>query len=105
MIVVLRRGWAVLVGGLFTPAATFASSYGSGALEWESPLAKVSSSIKGPVAFAISLLAIVVCGATLVWGGEISDFVRRLVMLVLVISLIVFAGSLLQSLFGVGALL
>jgi type IV secretion system protein VirB2 len=72
-------------------------------LDWETPLQKFSDSIKGPVAFVIALMGIVVTGASLIWGGEINEFVRRLVMMIMVISLIVFATSLLSNLFGVGA--
>ena len=69
-------------------------------LEWEGPLKKFVDSIKGPVAFSISLLGIVVCGAMLVFGGEINEFVRRFIMLVMVVSVIIFAASLLSNLFG-----
>jgi type IV secretion system protein VirB2 len=74
---------------------------GGGALPWESPLQTIADSISGPVAYAISLIGIVVAGAMLVWGGEINEFARRIIMLVLVISLIVFATQLLSTLFNV----
>ncbi len=77
---------------------------GSG-LEWETPLQKIRDSVTGPVAYAISLLGIVVTGAILVFGGEINEFVRRLIMLVLVISLMVFAADLLNTLFNKGAVI
>ncbi len=86
------------------PDAAQASTSGGG-LEWESPLQKFGDSIKGPVAFVISLMGIVVCGAMLIWGGEINEFVRRFVMVILVISLLVFASSILTSLFGIGAII
>ena len=60
----------------------------------------------GPIAYAISLMGIVVAGAMLVWGGEIGEFVRRIIMLTLAISLIVFAANILATLFNVsGAVL
>jgi type IV secretion system protein VirB2 len=74
---------------------------GGGALPWESPLQTIADSISGPVAYAISLIGIVVAGAMLVWGGEINEFARRIIMLVLVISLIIFATQLLSTLFNV----
>jgi type IV secretion system protein VirB2 len=37
----------------------------------------------------------------LVWGGEIGDFVRRIIMLTLAISLIVFSANILATLFSV----
>lgn len=78
---------------------------GGQGLQWEGPIAKIRDSISGPVAFAIALLGIVVCGAMLIWGGEISEFVRRLIMLVMVISLIVFANSILTGALFSGAML
>ena len=47
----------------------------------------------------------VVTGAILVFGGEINEFVRRIIMLVLVISLMVFAADLLNTLFNKGAVI
>ena len=44
-----------------------------------------------------------VAGAMLIWGGEINEFARKLIMVVLVIALIVAATNLLSTLFGVGA--
>lgn len=79
---------------------------GGGALPWETPLQVISTSITGPVAYAISLIGIVVAGAMLVWGGEINEFARRIIMLTLVISMIVFASNILSTLFNVtGAVL
>jgi len=71
----------------------------AGNLPWESPLKSLRESFSGPVAFAISLIGIIVCGAMLVWGGEINEFARRGIMLVLVVALIVLANSVLTSLF------
>jgi type IV secretion system protein TrbC len=98
----IRNWWIVFC--LF-PAQVLAASSGGNGLEWETPLQRVANSIKGPVAFGVSLLAIVACGCALAFGGEIGEFVRRIIMLVLVISVIVFAASILQNLFGVGALI
>jgi len=81
----------------------YATAAGGPGLPWESPLTTLTDSIKGPVAFAISLLGIVVCGALLIWGGEISEFVRRGVMLVLVIALLVLATNVLSGLFATAA--
>lgn len=89
------------------PELAFAADAGPGGgsgLQWEGPIARIRDSISGPIAFAIALLGIVVCGAMLIWGGEISEFVRRLIMLVLVICLIVFANSILTGALFAGAM-
>jgi type IV secretory pathway VirB2 component (pilin) len=94
-----------LVAVLLPESAAMASSAGGGGLPWETPLQTVVQSIQGPVAYGISLLGIVSAGAMLVWGGEINEFVRRVIMLVLVISLIVFAGNILTTLFSSAAVI
>ena len=99
--------WALLLFSviLLLPSLAHAASTGGSGLEWETPLQKIRDSVTGPVAYAISLLGIVVTGAILVFGGEINEFVRRLIMLVLVISLMVFAADLLNTLFNKGAVI
>ena len=87
------------------PEMVLAADSGGQGLPWEGPLQKVRDSITGPVAYSISLLGLVAAGAALVFGGEINEFVRRIIMLVLVISLIVFAGNILQDLFSKSAVL
>jgi type IV secretion system protein TrbC len=90
---------------LAAPDAAEAAASGGGGLPWETPLETLRDSITGPVAYAISLMGVVVAGATLVFGGEINDFVRRIIMLVLVISLIIFSTNILSTLFNAGAVI
>jgi type IV secretion system protein VirB2 len=78
---------------------------GEGAMPWESPLSKIQDSITGPVAMGISLLAIVAAGAGLVFGGEISGFIKTIIYIVLVIALIVAASSIMTNVFGKGMLI
>jgi type IV secretory pathway VirB2 component (pilin) len=86
------------------PDAAHAASTG-GSLPWDGPLTILRNDITGPVAFTISLLAMVACGAALVFGGEINEFVRRIIMLVLVASFIVGVTNLASSLGITGAVL
>jgi type IV secretory pathway VirB2 component (pilin) len=55
------------------PHAALAAAAGGGSLPWDAPL---TNDITGPVAFTISLLAMVACGAALAFGGEIHEFAR-----------------------------
>ena len=89
---------------LLLPSLAHASSTTTG-LQWETPLQKIRDSVTGPVAYGISLLGIVVTGAVLVFGGEINEFVRRIIMLVMVVSLMVFAADILNTLFNKGAVI
>lgn len=89
-------------GLLFLAPDVFASSTG---LPWEDPLSAMVNSIKGPVAFGISVIAIVAAGAGLIFGGEIGGFLKTAIILALIISLIVLAVNVLSSVFGIGSAL
>ncbi|EHP6673977.1 TrbC/VirB2 family protein [Campylobacter jejuni] len=81
-----------------------ASTTGAG-LPWESPLQTIKQSISGPVAFVISLLAIIAAGAGLVWGGELSGFLKTLIYIVIIIALVVGANSFMSLFTTSGALI
>ena len=96
----------VLVFGAINPAHAADATEGGGAgLPWEGPLTELKQSISGPVAFVIALLGIVACGATLIWGGEVSEFTRRIIYVVLVVCIIVFANTLLTGALFAGAVI
>lgn len=95
--------FVVLFGADPAHAADTTGGGGAG-LPWEGPLDKLRQSISGPVAFVIALLGIIACGATLIWGGEISEFTRRIIFVVLVVCLIVFANSMLTGALFSGAM-
>ena len=80
---------------LLFPDFAHASSTG---MPWESPLTKLVESITGPVAFGISVLALVASVAGLVFGGELSGLIKNMLFLALGISVIVFATNMLRSL-------
>lgn len=96
-------GTVVILALMFIPDFAHAASAAGGGLPWESPLEKLKDSITGPVAIGISLIAITVSGAMLIFGGEINEFGRRMIMVVLVIAVIVFAAQVLSSLTGKSA--
>jgi len=95
--------FALILLTAFHPDAALASSSGGGSLPWDTPLTTLKNDITGPVAFTISLLAMVACGAALVFGGEIHEFVRRIIMLVLVVSFIVGVTNMASALGITGA--
>lgn len=78
-----------------TPA--FAGSGGS--LPWEGPLEQIQESITGPVAGYIALAAVAIAGGMLIFGGELNDFARRLVYVVLVAGILLGATTIV-GLFG-----
>jgi type IV secretion system protein TrbC len=78
-------------------APAFASSGGS--LPWEGPLQQIQQSITGPVAGFIALAAVAIAGGMLIFGGELNDFARRLVYVVLVAGILLGATTIV-GLFG-----
>ena len=80
-----------------TAGPALASSGGS--LPWESPLQQIQQSITGPVAGFIALAAVAVAGGMLIFGGELNDFARRLMYVVLVAGILLGASQIV-ALFG-----
>lgn len=74
---------------------------GGGGLPWEGPLEQIQESITGPVAGAIALAAVAIAGGMLIFGGELNDFARRLVYIVLVAGILLGATQIV-GLFGAG---
>ncbi|PSM15902.1 TrbC/VirB2 family protein [Nitratireductor sp. StC3] len=80
-----------------TGTAALASS--GGGLPWEGPLQQIQQSITGPVAGFIALAAVAVAGGMLIFGGELNDFARRLMYVVLVAGILLGATQIV-GLFG-----
>ncbi|TPM98671.1 TrbC/VirB2 family protein [Mesorhizobium sp. B2-1-5] len=74
---------------------------GGGGLPWEGPLQQIQQSINGPVAGTIALAAVAIAGGMLIFGGELNDFARRLVYVVLVAGILLGATQIV-GLFGAG---
>lgn len=61
-------------------------------LPWEGPLCKVANSLKGPVAKAVAIIAIVICGLMLALG-EMSGIFKTMLGLLMGTSMALLAGS------------
>lgn len=79
--------------------ADSALAAGGGGLPWEGPLQQVQQSITGPVAGFIALAAVAIAGGMLIFGGELNDFARRLMYVVLVAGILLGATQIV-ALFG-----
>jgi len=88
---------------LLAPQHAFAAEGTGGSLPYESWLTNLRNSVTGPVAFAISMIGIVVAGGVLIFGGELNAFFRTLIFLVLVMALLVGAQNIMSRFFGRGA--
>ena len=84
---------AFIAVAVMMPELAHATDTGTGELPFETPLKKLTASLTGPVAFGISLIGIIAAGAALIFGGEMSGFLRSMVFLVLVIAVIVNASG------------
>lgn len=88
---------SVFVVGALIAEPAFAS--GGGSLPWEGPLQQIQQSITGPVAGFIALAAVAIAGGMLIFGGELNDFARRLMYVVLVAGILLGATQIV-GLFG-----
>lgn len=87
----------IAISAVAAASPAFASSGGS--LPWEGPLEQIQESITGPVAGYIALAAVAIAGGMLIFGGELNDFARRLVYVVLVAGILLGATTIV-GLFG-----
>ena len=91
-------GGLIAIGAMVLATPALAGS-GGGGLPWEGPLEQIQESITGPVAGYIALAAVAIAGGMLIFGGELNDFARRLVYVVLVAGLLLGATQIV-GLFG-----
>jgi type IV secretion system protein TrbC len=103
-----RRGvgrFGLQMGVLFAlgTSGAFASETGTN-LPWEGPLTTLVTSLTGPVAYAISVIAIVALGATLAFaGGEMGETMKRLLHVGIAVCCVVFAAQVMTSFIGQSA--
>jgi type IV secretion system protein TrbC len=84
--------------------SALAAATAGGGLPFDSWLTKVEQSITGPFAFGVSVLGMAGAGAMLIFGGsEINAFLRSLIYVVLVLSMIIAAKNMVSTITGVGA--
>lgn len=100
----MSRKNALIATALLAAPIVFASvapalASAGGSLPWEGPLQQIQESITGPVAGAIALAAVAIAGGMLIFGGELNDFARRLVYVVLVAGILLGATNIV-GLFG-----
>src|SRR5712692_2420890 len=106
MNIVRRSTLGPKLGALIALAGAFSlrmQAAAAGNLPWEKPMTAIATSLTGPVAYAIGLIGIAIAGGAMLWGDELTEFGRRACMIGLVVSVLVFAATLLASAFGVNA--
>jgi type IV secretory pathway VirB2 component (pilin) len=99
----LRLAAVVAIACTVGSAGAFAAETGSN-LPWEGPLTTLVTSLTGPVAYAISVVAIVALGATLAFaGGEMGETMKRLLHVGIAVCCVVFAAQVMSSFIGQAA--
>ena len=78
----------------------YATSTTTGVKEWETPLQKIRDSITGPVAFSVSALMLVAGGCGIAFGGDMSGWLRYVLISCLVIGVLGFVIPILGTIFG-----
>lgn len=63
------------------------------ALPWEGPLTAIQNSLTGTVARAIGVVALAAAGGMLAFGGELGDFTKRIMMVVMALSVMLLANN------------
>lgn len=86
---------------LVMPGVALAGGTGAADLPYEEGLEVLMDSLTGPVAFGISVIGVVAAGAMLIFGGDMTGFMRSMVFVVLVIGLMVSAAGVLDKMFGI----
>jgi type IV secretory pathway VirB2 component (pilin) len=98
---------AIVLSGLLADmlpgTALAAGTGGGGGMPWDGPLQDITNSLTGPVAMTIAIGAFFVAGAILVFGEDMSAFVRRLLMVVIAVCLLVFGNKFLSAMGITGA--
>lgn len=82
---------------LFLPLYAFAAETGVNA--WENILTKIADSLTGPVAYAISVMAIFTCGIIIAFA-DLQGGAKRFVQAACGISVAIFASQILTEFFG-----
>jgi len=95
---ITRAALLGLAGSLLT--ANLAHAAGTD-MPWEAPLQNILDSIQGPVAKSLAVIVIIITGLTLAFG-ETSGGFRRLIQIVLGLSIAFAASSFFLSFFSFG---
>ena len=90
-------GFLIYMLSIHLPNAAFASQIGVNA--WERVLYNFSQSLTGPVAYAISLIAIVVCGVIMAFS-DLQGGAKRFVQAACGLSIAFFATQIVTNFLG-----
>lgn len=100
----LTAGAAVVFASVVVPGVAFAATGGGGqAMPWDPFVVGIKNNLTGPTAGAVALIALFALGYQLAWGGEMSDFARRIIVMGMIGSFLVAGASGLSAMGITGA--
>jgi type IV secretion system protein TrbC len=67
-------------------------------LPWEAPMTALQNSLTGPIAKSIGVIALAVSGGMLAFGGELNEFTKRIMMVVLALAVMLLASGFISGL-------
>ncbi len=87
---------------LATTAGNGGVTNGGGAttLPWEGALSSLATALTGNTAKIISIIAIFIAGIALIFGEDLGQFAKRLLMIVIAVAFLVGAGSFVSNFVG-----
>lgn len=83
---------------MFIAAAPALANNADSGLPWEGPLQTITMSLTGPVATGVAIISLFAAGTALVFGDEMSGFVKRILVGVMALSLLIFSSKFLTAL-------
>jgi type IV secretory pathway VirB2 component (pilin) len=90
------RRWVAALG-----VASLHCGVANAQLPWEGPMTALQNSLTGPIAKSIGVIALAISGGMLAFGGELNEFTKRIMMVVLALSVMLLATTFISAL-GIG---
>jgi type IV secretion system protein VirB2 len=87
----------LLLALLFISASAFAGE----PLPWDNGLKKFGDALTGPTVMYIAIIAFAAAGLGLIWGGEMSDMLKKIVMSICAVSFVVGAAGFAKNFLGI----
>ena len=90
----------VIVAAVLSAAQDAQASTNTSLSTLETPLQTLQQSLTGPVALAIGIIGMCITGGMLIFGGELSDFAKRLCYVLLVLGVLLTANTMVPIFFS-----
>jgi type IV secretory pathway VirB2 component (pilin) len=90
--------WRLTTLALILAPAQALAAGSTGSLPWDGPLQTLAADLTGPVATSISVIALFVAGAVLVFGEDLGHFARRALVAVIAIAFLLLGSQFLIAL-------